>query len=303
MAENKNIGELDELPGTGPAEDVSFVVFSPEHYTGEEGTGTFRIPAERLPGGIFPANEPPAAIAQGNIPAGYELANKDALVVLRQLLSQPFQFPSFASFTRDGQGSLNVEVGTIFPAGFKSFTWSANNSQNVTAGSISLRDETTNTALATGETNDGTLSASTVALTATPGEFRRYRLYGMNSQGGSFTADIVLAGYQKSYLGYSTATSLTDAQINALANGELAGGKARSFNGVTASGGAYTYYAYPAEFGDLSNIIMDGAAPVFGAFTRLADVVGVNALGAPVTRRVYRSNSTNAFTNNSLAFS
>jgi hypothetical protein len=106
------------------------------------------------------------------------------------------------------------------------------------------------------------------------------------------------------YFGYSSAISLTTvAQIEALGNQVLSDNRARTVNGVTAGANLYTYYAYRAGAGDLTSIIQDGAAPVLGAFTKQSDVAGTNLNGASVTYRVYRSNATQAFTNNTLAFS
>jgi len=107
----------------------------------------------------------------------------------------------------------------------------------------------------------------------------------------------------KNALGYSSSTSLTLVQIEALASSTLSNSKARTVSSVTAGAGNFTYYSYRAADGDLSSIIQDGAAPVLGAFTKLSDVAGTNSYGASATYRVYKSNSTAAFTNNTLAFS
>jgi len=214
-----------------------------------------------------------------------------------------YQAPQFSSFAVQGSGNQTVEVGTAYAAGFKSVTWATTNAANVTANSLSLADVTAGTTLASGKADTGSLSASTAAFTAIAGESRRYRLAGLNSQGGTFSADLTISGAYASYFGYSPAASLTGAQLVALGNAQLQGGRARTVGGVTATGGAYFYYVYEASAGDLGSIILDGAAPVLGAFQKLADVATTNAQGAAVTLCVYRSNAVNAFSNNSLAFS
>ncbi|MBC6988928.1 hypothetical protein [Hymenobacter sp. BT491] len=258
-------------------------------------------------GGVF-AQDIPVSLANGRtfgrfvngdtIPATGKTANEVILLAAVEYLA-----PGFTTFAIQGTGNQDVEVGTPFAAGFKSFTWATSQAGNVAANSISVTDVTSGAVLATGEANDGTLSASTQAFTAVKGESRRYRIAAQSTQGTGFSADLVYTGYYKSYFGYSTSPSLSATQLVALGNGQLQSGRARTVSGVTAAGGAYTYYAYEASSGDLSSIILDGAAPVLGAFTRLPDATGTNALGAPVTLRVYRSNAVNAFTNNSLAFS
>jgi hypothetical protein len=108
--------------------------------------------------------------------------------------------------------------------------------------------------------------------------------------------------FYRNYLGYSSNTTLTLAQIESLSSSILSDSKSRTISSVSAGAGNYTYYCYRASQGDLSSIVQDGAYQIFGSFTELSDVVGVNSYGANVTYRVYKSNSTDAFTNVSLVF-
>lgn len=131
-----------------------------------------------------------------------------------------------------------------------------------------------------------------------------YRYIITDSVGGINTGTANASFLYGNYFGYSSLTLLTTvAQIEALGNQTLSDSRSRTVNGVTAGAGLYTYYAYRAGAGDLTNIIQDGAAPILGAFTKQSDIVGTNINGASVTYRVYRSNATQAFTNNTLAFS
>lgn len=107
----------------------------------------------------------------------------------------------------------------------------------------------------------------------------------------------------RNLLGYNSNTVLTLAQILDFTNSELSDSKERSISNVSAGANQYTYYAYAASAGDLTNVIQDGASSVIGGFTKLSDVTGTNSYGATVTYRVYRSNSPQAFTNNTLNFS
>jgi hypothetical protein len=83
----------------------------------------------------------------------------------------------------------------------------------------------------------------------------------------------------------------------------LSNSKNRTINDVTALAGQYTYYAYAAAAGNLVAVIQDGALPVLGAFGSPADITGTNVNGSTVTYRVYRTNSTQAFTLADLVFS
>ena len=113
----------------------------------------------------------------------------------------------------------------------------------------------------------------------------------------------IITGKFNRFFGYSAETSLTSAQILALASQNLATSKVATYTGVTAGAGLYTYYVYRASYGDLNNVIMDNAAPILGAFTKLTDVSVTNQYGVVETYRVYRSNATQAFTGNELDFS
>lgn len=107
----------------------------------------------------------------------------------------------------------------------------------------------------------------------------------------------------RNLLGFSSNSVLTISEILALTNSALSNSRARTITGVTAGVGLFTYYAYRAGAGDLTSVILDGAAPVLGAFTQLTEVTGTNSFGATVTYKIYKSNATQAFTDNSLAFS
>lgn len=131
----------------------------------------------------------------------------------------------------------------------------------------------------------------------------RVQPYDIYQQPASTSSAVTINLTHRSFLGYSPNTSLSLSEILALPNSTLTNSKVRTISNVTAGVGNYTYYAYASSAGDLTSVIQDGAAPVLGAFTKLSDVSGVNSFGANVTYRVYRSNATNAFTNNTLAFS
>jgi hypothetical protein len=107
--------------------------------------------------------------------------------------------------------------------------------------------------------------------------------------------------FYRNYLGYSSNTTLTLPQIQSLSSSILSDSKSRTISSVSAGAGNYTYYCYRASQGDLSSVLY-GTFDVLGSFIKLTDVIGVNSYGANVTYRVYRTNSTDAFTNASLTF-
>ena len=105
-----------------------------------------------------------------------------------------------------------------------------------------------------------------------------------------------------SYYGYCTSASISGAQIVALGNAALCSSRARTMV-LTATGGNYTYLSYPESYGYLTSAIMDGAAPVLGAFNCSGSNSVTNAYGQTCNYILYKSNATDAFSANSVAFS
>jgi len=129
----------------------------------------------------------------------------------------------------------------------------------------------------------------------------RYIVSGTKGESNTGILTIAPSFFYRNYLGYSPNTTLTFPQLEALSNSVLSDSKSRTISSVTAGAGNYTYYCYRASQGDLSSVLY-GLFDVLGSFTKLTDVVGVNSNGVTVTYRVYKSNSTDAFTNASLTF-
>jgi hypothetical protein len=102
---------------------------------------------------------------------------------------------------------------------------------------------------------------------------------------------------------YKSATSISIADIDAAAGLSLSSSRGGTYNNVTAGPGVYTFYVYSSSLGDLTGVIQNGASPVLGAFTKLSNLTGTNSNNSNVSYIVYKSNSTNAFTSATLAFS
>lgn len=170
-------------------------------------------PAALLGGPAGATKEYVSTETLGGIRAGDTFTTSDPAMV--QLLVT-YQAPAFVAFTIAGQGSQTVEVGTAFAAGFKSVAWATVNSGNVKPGSLTLQDVTAGTTLAQNEANDGNLSASTAGFVVGNGESRRYRLSGVNSNNGAFSADLVIAGSYPLFFGAASAAPTSSAAARAL---------------------------------------------------------------------------------------
>ena len=129
----------------------------------------------------------------------------------------------------------------------------------------------------------------------------RYIVSGTKGESNTQTLTMTPSFFYRNYLGYSPNQTLTFSQLEALSNSVLSDSKVRTVSSITPGAGNYIYYCYRASEGNL-NSISDGLEQFIGAFTKLTDVAGVNSNGVSVTYAVYRSNSTNAFTNTTLIF-
>lgn len=132
-----------------------------------------------------------------------------------------YQTPAPEAFTFQGISSRDVEVGTPFTAGLKTFGWAISNPQNVKPGSIAIEDVTSNTELAANLANDGTEDVQVPAFTAVLGETRRFRLSGENTNDQAFEALNIITGRYLLGFGAVAAAPTTSAQARAL-NTQLA---------------------------------------------------------------------------------
>ncbi|UOR07156.1 hypothetical protein MUN82_08675 [Hymenobacter aerilatus] len=243
-------------------------------------------------------------VSDGGIQAGTTYTNVTSEDLWRLKL-ELFQAPSFNNSLRvQGADSATYKVGTQFPQGFKSVTWSTSNSGNVQANSLTFRDVTGNTVLASAEANDGTLSASTTAFTITKGVTRVFLLSGLDTKGNAFFDDVTYSGLFASTFGYLSTQNPTFAQLLNLGNERLQDGRSRTIGGVMAGTGLYTVYAWEDNAGndDVAQILQDGVDSIRGAFREVRRLSGQNELGAAVTMAYIVSNATQAFTNSTLEF-
>lgn len=242
-------------------------------------------------------NSTPTSVTLGGISSGSTFVNRTMQQMWDSLL-YPYQAPAFTAFSISGQ-STTVEVGTTI-SGTKTFTWSTSNSSNVQANSITIRDVTNATNLATGLANDGSEALSVGTVQKTSATSHQWSITGTNTQSGNFSASFTVSWVWRLYYGTSTNTTLTEPQIEALANSLLTSTAARTYS---YPGGGYKYLAFPttftapSSFKDASNNLNVAMADSSDAASysntanglSFAIVSVTNSLGQTVNYRVYRT--------------
>lgn len=105
----------------------------------------------------------------------------------------------------------------------------------------------------------------------------------------------------RNYLAASSTIPVDDTTaqtvVNAAVQSTLASSRAWTATCTAANDtfGNFTYIIYPASYGNLANIIQNGALSVLTAFTNLGTFTVTNAFGASISVRIYKSNADKAF--------
>lgn len=229
---------------------------------------------------------------------------------LLDIIPQSYAAPTISSFS---VGSTSRELGNIdTPSITGTIT---RNSANVTLTNYTIQYSSNNsTWFNVGSTTS--ISGASAPITGSHNDSALlnnsniyYRVVVVDTYQTYITGTLIPASATitfsyKSVLFYDVDTTVTLAEINATSlNSALTNSKSRTINGVTATGGAFTYYWYAASAGDLSNIIKNGATPDLGSWTEQADLSGTNSYGATVTYKGYKTNAQNAYTGDNLVFS
>ena len=264
----------------------------------EDGTGVW-APAAGGSGGTIPnyINTASTTETVGGILAGntFPPPGRTMQQMWDQLL-YPYQPPSFTSFNRADLKSV-YEVGETITTGSKNFTWSTSNSVNVDsgiAGSIEIKELDPSLTIANSEDNDGSQVVSTSAAMGrtTVGSKSLYRIFGINTQGGTFNSTISRTWRIRWYFGKNVSATLNATQMQSLAGGGLVGSVVNSYVTQPATaGGEYMYWCIPNTLGQPSDI-RDSVAGCFGnniPFIELSTITITNPFTVSVTYRIYRS--------------
>lgn len=116
---------------------------------------------------------------------------------------------------------------------------------------------------------------------------------GRINAGSIASSSLCLTPQYKRFFGYSVASSPTDANIKALANQSLLSAFGSASATFTSQSATYLVISYPASWGDLTSISLDGF-PSISAFTKTTRSF-VNAQGYTYSANIYVSNNPQTF--------
>jgi hypothetical protein len=251
----------------------------------------------------------------GGLTSGTTLAIGTGLESILRTMLVTYIPPTLTSLVmRLGGSSISTaarDVGNSFTTNTASFSATADNptsifplSSSFTASGADIGTQTfyfgnnvlsTTNTLGVGSTY--TINRATVNGTVT------FTVNGRRSDtGATITATTTSIQFQwRNYLAASSTIPVDNATaqtvVNASVTSALDTDRAWTATCTAANDtvGNFTYVIYPASYGDLSNIIQNGALSVLSAFTNLGDFTITNAYAASISVRIYKSNSDKAF--------
>ena len=227
-----------------------------------------------------------ATIAVGGIGSGTSFVNADLQEMMQSML-EPYQPPSFSSFSMSGASVL--EVGDSIPSGAKTFSWGTTQSSNVEPNTIEVIDVTSGSiSLGSGLANDGSESLSLASsIQKVTNTSHTFRIEGENTQAGTFTRNYSVSWRYLRFYGKEGAVGpLTEAQIEGLPSSGLATGFAGTY--AIPAGAGYVYFAFPTAWGAASGF-KDTATNLDVAMEAGYLVAVTNSFGVTENYRVHRS--------------
>jgi len=239
-------------------------------------------------------NLTPTPTTIGGIAAGSTFVDQTMQQMWDALL-YPYQAPAFSSIAITGQSSP-LEVGATIAAAV-TFTWGTTNSANVQANSIDILDVTGSLTLATGLANDGSEAiVRPGATTLTAAGSYQFKIQGVNSQLASFNRTLTFEWRWREYWGASANATLSEAQIEALANNALTTGVAGSYS---MAAGGYKYICIASVIAGQINTVKDSMTLLNVPLATVADNAAYsNVDGGGFSYALVSVTNTNGITTN-----
>lgn len=180
---------------------------------------------------------------------GYSAGDTFQDATLEQLFTNllyPYQFPSFTSFSMQGQNTT-LEVGDTVTGGLRTFTFNISNDVNVKGLSISINDLSRNATLGQSlQNNNNAIVNIGDGITKNSQDSHSFRIFAENTKSQSFNRTYTINWRWRIYFGTNDFSELDEQDIKGLQNSSLS----TSPNGTKAFlAGGYKYIAYPTLFG------------------------------------------------------
>ena len=236
-----------------------------------------------------------STVNEGGIKVGDTFNIGDPIEDFAHKLAGKYIAPSFSSFSLNASETSPISGEEVtFSTANLSFQKDSenNNPKNVTISGVNF-----------GITLPDGQTSSTVAefgVTKTGGQSQTWGLSGQDKDNVSIpgrTYSVVwynqfLFGASPLELDNSNFQAILDSLSVASLNSKTTTKTANTDNNNTSN---YTYAAFATEYGNLNNVIQDGASPVLGAFTLIGSFDWVNSFGVTIATNVYRTNAKGAF--------
>lgn len=237
---------------------------------------------KKLGGGNYTGISP-TTVTVGGLPAGSNIAGLSLTNIIQSIVAAP----SFTSFLISGQATT-VEVGTLIPAGNKTFLWSINLG-TVVVPTIDIFNNTTSTTILAGTPNDGTQIISLPALSfLSTGQTQSYKGIGNNTNPVSTfnSSNFVITSFYLEFYGPTSINSTTSALVRALPNNRFTNG-GTSFSMNTGTTEKIFEICIPATKTLVS--VFDVTVGFFITASFVLITFNVNdAGGTPVSYNIYR---------------
>jgi len=218
-----------------------------------------------------------------DLPANNEVLKWNGTNWVPAVYNASFTF-SIASFTDTG-GATTVEIGTGEWKAIGAISFSSTYNNGPASNGYITQGAWSNLTLTGGAFQGPTVSTESVDYPSVGGT----RTFTLNATDGTtnVTNNNTYYFYAYRYWGVSSNTSLTEAQIEALAGSDLVNNNNKTFS-VTAAAGEYIYWSYPKRLGT-STFTVGGFE---GGFEAPSTVSVTNSKG--VTEDYYSYRSTNS---------
>jgi hypothetical protein len=254
---------------------------------------------EDIGGGLYDIYNGASPTTQewGDLLSGTDIRGMRVVDIIERGLVK-YLLPTFTSFSIQSQAPT-IEVGEFIPAGVKNFLWTTNNSGNVSAGSISIRDVSANRELLSGLNNDGNEPfVFDLPLFFPSPASRIFRVRASNTRGNLFERVFVVTATYKIFYASAVQAPVTSLQVRASGNVRFQN-QGNTF--ILSTGTLHTtFYVWLPPGVNLASVVdLDALNLIITAlYVPVNNFIVNDAEGKPVSGRLYVMTQTVPYTTN-----